>query len=191
MKKLSNIKFALIALTVFLGIVYALPNFFDKMRNSESATFMPGKAINLGLDLKGGSYLLLKAEMDVVFAEKLETLKSDLRTKLRKNNIGYKKLNIKGYKLSFEKRNLSDDDKIKKTIFKINKNLIINQKGNLFIVTFSDLNKKTITKSTMNQAIEIVRRRIDETGTNEPSIQQQGVDRIIVQLPGLEDQSRI
>ena len=191
MKKRLNIKFVLITLSVFLGFVYALPNFFDKMRNPESPIFLPGKVINLGLDLKGGSYLLLKAEMDVVFAEKLETLKSDLRVRLRKNNIGYKKLNINGYNLSFEKRNLSDDDKIKKVILKINKNLLITQKGNFFIITFSELNKKTITKSTMAQAIEIVRRRIDETGTNEPSIQQQGVDRIIVQLPGLEDPSRI
>ena len=82
---------------------------------------------------------LLKAEMDVVFAEKLETLKSDLRVRLRKNNIGYKKLNINGYNLSFEKRNLSDDDKIKKVILKINKNLLITQKGNFFIITFSEL----------------------------------------------------
>ena len=82
MKKLSNMKFALIAFCVLLGIVYALPNFIDKLRNSKSATFLPGKTINLGLDLKGGSYLLLKAQMDVVFAEKLENLKSDLRIKI-------------------------------------------------------------------------------------------------------------
>ena len=133
MKKRLNIKFVLITLSVFLGFVYALPNFFDKMRNPESPIFLPGKVINLGLDLKGGSYLLLKAEMDVVFAEKLETLKSDLRVRFRKNNIGYKKLNINGYNLSFEKRNLSDDDKIKKVILKINKNLLITQKGNFLL----------------------------------------------------------
>ena len=191
MKKLSNMKFALIAFCVLLGIVYALPNFIDKLRNSKSATFLPGKTINLGLDLKGGSYLLLKAQMDVVFAEKLENLKSDLRIKLRKNKIGYKKLNIKGYDLSFENRNISDNIKINKIILKIDQNLIINQKGNIFTISFSELNKIKITKSTMAQAIEIVRRRIDETGTNEPSIQQQGIDRIIVQLPGLEDPSRV
>ena len=61
----------------------------------------------------------------------------------------------------------------------------------MFFIKLSDINKQKITKSTMAQAIEIVRRRIDETGTNEPSIQQQGNDRIIVQLPGLDDPSRI
>ena len=191
MKKISNIKLVLLVFIVFLGFVYALPNFIDKLRSTGSPIFLPGKSINLGLDLKGGSYLLLKAEMDVVFSEKLETLKSDLRINLRKNKIGYKKLNIKKDKLSFEKRKLADDQKIKKTIINTNKNLTINQNGNLFTISFSELNKKIITKSTMAQAIEIVRRRIDETGTNEPSIQQQGIDRIIVQLPGLEDPSRI
>ena len=73
----------------------------------------------------------------------------------------------------------------------IDENLIVTINENTFFIEFSDLNKKKIIKSTMAQAIEIVRRRIDETGTNEPSIQQQGIDRIIVQLPGLDDPSRI
>ena len=73
----------------------------------------------------------------------------------------------------------------------IDKNLDVKVIENTIFIQFSEFNKKKITKSTMAQAIEIVRRRIDETGTNEPSIQQQGIDRIIVQLPGLDDPSRI
>ena len=63
-----------IIMTVIIGIVYATPNFFNTSKQDQSLNFLPGKKINLGLDLKGGSYLLLKADMDVVFAEKLETL---------------------------------------------------------------------------------------------------------------------
>ena len=135
--------------------------------------FLPGKKINLGLDLQGGSYLLLKADMDVVFAEKLDSLLSDIRSSLRKSKIGYKKLSIQNDIISFQKRGETSNEKIKSILFSLDKNLILENKLDSFFVKFSDQNKKNITKTTMAQAIEIVRRRIDETGTNEPSIQQQ------------------
>jgi preprotein translocase subunit SecD len=129
--------------------------------------------------------------MDVVFAEKLESLLSDIRSSLRKSKIGYKKLRIQNNYISFQKRKNYSNEKIKSIIFSLDKNLIVEDKVNSFLIKFSEQNKKNITKTTMAQAIEIVRRRIDETGTNEPSIQQQGADRIVVQLPGLDDPSRI
>ena len=90
MKSLSKIRIILILFSVFLGLVYAAPNFFNSSLQNNSINLLPGKKINLGLDLKGGSYLLLKADMDVVFAEKLESLMSDIRSSLRKSKIGYK-----------------------------------------------------------------------------------------------------
>jgi preprotein translocase subunit SecD len=191
MKSLSKTRLMLIVASVFLGIIYAIPNFFNTSKQDQTLNFMPGKKINLGLDLKGGSYLLLKADMDVVFAEKLESLLSDIRSSLRKSKIGYKKLSIQNNIISFQKRKGSSNEKIKSIIYSLNKNLFVENELNSFYIKFSEQNKKNITKTTMAQAIEIVRRRIDETGTNEPSIQQQGADRIIVQLPGLDDPSRI
>jgi len=191
MNNLSKIRAAFLLFLVFLGIAYAIPNFFNSSVKNTSFSFMPGKSINLGLDLKGGSYLLLKADMDIVFSEKLEILLSDIRSALRKSKIGYKKLSVNDEKISFQKRDPIPNDQIKSIILKIDENLILTIKESTFFIEFSDLNKKKIIKSTMAQAIEIVRRRIDETGTNEPSIQQQGIDRIIVQLPGLDDPSRI
>ena len=191
MKNLSKIRLILIIASVIIGIVYALPNFFNKSLQIQSFNFLPGKKINLGLDLQGGSYLLLKADMDVVFAEKLDSLLSDIRSSLRKSKIGYKKLSIQNDIISFQKRGVISNEKIKSILFSLDKNLILENKSDSFFIKFSDQNKKNITKTTMAQAIEIVRRRIDETGTNEPSIQQQGADRIIVQLPGLDDPSRI
>src|SRR6056300_1313344 len=129
--------------------------------------------------------------MEVVFEEKFQGLLSDIRYSLIKSKIGYKKLIAKKGIVYFEKRGDTPNEKVKSVIIGLNKNLIIDNKNNKFFVNFSDLNKQEITKATMTQAIEIVRRRIDETGTNEPSIQQQGADRIIVQLPGLDDPSRI
>ena len=191
MKSLSKIKLILIITSVIIGILYATPNFFKTSKQVQSFNFLPGKKINLGLDLQGGSYLLLKADMDVVFAEKLDSVLSDIRSSLRKSKIGYKKLSIQNDIISFKKRGDSSNEKIRSIIFSIDKNLIVENKLDSFFIKFSKQNKKNITKTTMTQAIEIVRRRIDETGTNEPSIQQQGADRIIVQLPGLDDPSRI
>ena len=110
---------------------------------------------------------------------------------MRKAKIGYRKLNIKEQKISFQKRDLGSNKNIKNIILKLNKNLLVNEKDKIFVVEFSKINKDKIIKFSVDQAIEIVRRRIDETGTNEPTIQQQGIDRIIVQLPGLEDPGRI
>ena len=191
MKNISKIKSLFILISVLMGLVYAMPNFINFGSKNVSYSFLPGKKINLGLDLKGGSYLLLQADMKIVFEEKLEGLLSDIRYSLRKSKIGYKKLVTKSGVISFEKRGDVSNEKIKSVIFGLNKNLLLENINNKFFIKFSDLDKQEITKATMTQAIEIVRRRIDETGTNEPSIQQQGADRIIVQLPGLDDPSRI
>ena len=90
MKNLSKIRLILIIASVIIGVVYALPNFFNTSQKVQSLNFLPGKKINLGLDLKGGSYLLLKADMDVVFAEKLETLLSDIRSIAGNENVEIK-----------------------------------------------------------------------------------------------------
>ena len=90
MNNLSKIRVSFVLLLVFLGIAYAIPNFINTSVKDNSLYFLPGKSINLGLDLKGGSYLLLQADMDIVFSEKLEILLSDVRSVLRKAKIGYK-----------------------------------------------------------------------------------------------------
>ena len=81
MKKLPKIRVLLIFITVILGIIYSIPNFINISDKDKSIPFLPGKSINLGLDLKGGSYLLLKANMDIVFSEKLEIIMSEIFSK--------------------------------------------------------------------------------------------------------------
>ena len=132
MKSLSKIRLILIVASVIIGIAYAMPNFFNTAKQNQSFNFLPGKKINLGLDLKGGSYLLLKAEMDVVFAEKLESLLSDIRSSLRKSKIGYKKLSIQNNTISFQKRKNYSNEKIKSIIFSLDKNLFVENKLNSF-----------------------------------------------------------
>ena len=141
MKSLSKIKLILIVLSLLIGLMYAIPNFFDTSKQDQSTNFLPGKKINLGLDLKGGSYLLLQADMDVVFAEKLESLLSDVRSSLRKSKIGYKKLSIQNDIISFQKRKNYTTEKIKSILFSLDKNLIIENKLDSFFIKFSEKNK--------------------------------------------------
>ena len=137
MKSLSKIRLILIVASVIIGLVYAIPNFFNTSNYKQSSNFLPGKKINLGLDLKGGSYLLLKADMDVVFTEKLESLLSDIRSSLRKSKIGYKKLSIQNDIISFQKRGETSNEKIISIILSLDKNLILENKLESFFIKFS------------------------------------------------------
>ena len=159
--------------------------------------------INLGLDLQGGSYLLLEIDNSPVIEQKLQNKLIQIKKFLKDKNILYKNLNIVNNKtISFEVDNQFIDSTV--SLFK-DKNSEINPyydqfKTNQFDLLVSD-NKIELSyskyglvqlkSSSQNQAIEIVRRRVDEIGTNEPNILKRGNDRIVVELPGLDNPDRI
>ncbi len=160
------------------------------------------KKINLGLDLQGGSYLLLEIDNTPVIEQKLQNLTITIRNYFKEKNIRIKNLKLLDEKLSF-----SVDEEFKQIIldeFNNQENgfnpyyprfkkhqLDIIEKENFFYVSFSDQGIIKLKTSSQDQALEIVRRRIDEIGTNEPNILKRGNDRILVELPGLDDPMRI
>ena len=85
-------KMTLVVVICLIGAVYAVPNFLKTEINENWPNFAPGKRVSLGLDLQGGSYLLLRVDLDVVIKEYLEEISTDVRKKLRKARIGYSKL---------------------------------------------------------------------------------------------------
>ena len=85
-------KMTLVVVICLIGAVYAIPNFLKTEINENWPNFAPGKRVSLGLDLQGGSYLLLRVDLDVVIKEYLEEISTDVRKKLRKARIGYSKL---------------------------------------------------------------------------------------------------
>ena len=159
--------------------------------------------INLGLDLQGGSYLLLEIDNSPVIEQQLQNKLIQIKKFLKDKNILYKNFNIVDNKtISFEVDNQFIDSTV--SLFK-DKNSEINPyydqfKTNQFDLLVSDnkielsYSKYGLVKlksSSQNQAIEIVRRRVDEIGTNEPNILKRGNDRIVVELPGLDNPDRI
>ena len=160
------------------------------------------KKINLGLDLQGGSYLLLEIDNNPVIEQKLQNLTIIIKNFFKEKNIRINNLKLNNQNLSF-----SVDEKFKQIVlesfldkesdlnpyysrFKSHQ-LDITEEKNIFIVNYSKQGLVELKTASQDQALEIVRRRIDEIGTNEPNILKRGNDRILVELPGLDDPMRI
>ena len=170
---------------------------FIKLENS----FLQ-KKINLGLDLQGGSYLLLEIDNEPVIKQKLQSKLLDIRKLSKTENLQIKNLKLDNNVIYFETTSLLRD-KVEKLFEKDDSDinpyyqnfksheLNLSIEENLFILSFSDYGLVLLKNSTLDQAIEIVRRRVDELGTNEPNIVKRGNDRILVELPGLDDPARI
>ncbi len=192
-------KFRIILISLFtLIFVYLTSSNFIKIDDN-----WIDKKINLGLDLQGGSYLLLEIDNQPVIVQKLQNTVSILRKYFKDNNISFKNLKIRNDESILFEIEINQVEQIKK-LFE-DKNIDINPyypqykshqfdlivSDNQFELNLSKFGIIEIKNSSLNQALEIVRRRIDEVGTNEPTIIQRGNDRILVELPGLDDPMRV
>ena len=160
------------------------------------------KKINLGLDLQGGSYLLLEIDNSPVIQQRLQNLSSLIRTYFKEKNIRIGNLELSNEKIIFSveekfKQNVIDefqdeDSEINPYYprFKSHQLDLIDM-GSTLELSFSKQGLIELKTSSQDQALEIVRRRIDEIGTNEPNILKRGNDRVLVELPGLDDPKRI
>ncbi len=192
----SKLRIVLIFLISLFFILIASSNIF-KFNNN-----LLNKKINLGLDLQGGSYLLLEIDNNPVIEQKLQNLTLTLRSYFKEKNIKLANLKLTGDKLSFSVQNEFKKDILDEfnnensdinpyyPRFKSHQ-LVIEEIKNVFYVNFSRQGIIELKTSSQDQALEIVRRRIDEIGTNEPNILKRGNDRILVELPGLDDPMRI
>ena len=196
MLNFSKIKIVLIYLS-FLAV-----SFFCFSNISDSNNFFLKKKINLGLDLQGGSYLLLEVDSTPLQKRQIQSKVIPLKKKLIENNINYKNFKIKENIILFE---INTDEKERFEKFFKDKNndinIYLNQyrsfeldyvfEKNLVKIFLSKNGIIKLNTSAVDQSIEIVRKRIDETGTKEPSIIKRGSNRILVELPGIKDPERI
>jgi preprotein translocase subunit SecD len=189
-------KILVIAVCV-LSFIYASPNLLDKQaREHLEATkpgWMPVRSVNLGLDLQGGSHLLLQVEVDRVLDEREDALVQSLRSELRDQKIGYARISSIPRGVRVTLREAGDLPRVKTIMRKMDDQLDVLAANDGVTVEgkMTDAAIKKIKDQTLGQSIEIVRRRVDETGTREPAISRQGDDRIVVQLPGLENPERV
>ncbi len=174
-----------------LGGIYAAPNLFGEIRPGELPGWVPQKRVNLGLDLQGGSYLLLEVEADAVITEQLETVVSSARRVLRGQDVGYTGLGVDGNAVVFVLRDAAQETLARELMRDVAADMVISVDDGAFRVEMTEELLRARRQEAIEQSIEVVRRRVDETGVAEPSIQQQGADRIVVELPGEGDPERI
>ena len=160
------------------------------------------RKINLGLDLQGGSYLLLEVDNKPVITKQLQSKVIEIKKHFKDKNISVKNFKITNENIIFDtnfenvnfiKEELLDEENSINPYFPQYKSFQFNieNDGEKFTLTLSKYGIVLIKNSSLDQAIEIVRRRVDEVGTNEPNILKRGNDRILVELPGLDDPGRI
>lgn len=190
-------KMVLSLVLVALGIIYAVPNLVPqeiREKIAASAPWLPHRAINLGLDLQGGSHLLLEVDMKSVLSDRLDAMTDAARSELRKGGISFTNLAATRSGISLT---LADAERDRSAAYKVLRGLDTNAEVDIdnatgkAIVLLGDKALNDIRSQVVNQSIEIVRRRVDESGTREPIIQRQGTDRIVLQLPGVDDPARI
>ena len=174
-----------------LGLVFAMPNFLSGDGADSLPGWIPRDQVSLGLDLQGGSHLLLEVDTGTVLREHLESTVDGMRIQLRKARIRYSGLGIAGNGTTVTIKDPARVDEARGLLRELDPGMETVVEGTRISLTMSERFMRDRTTSAVQQSIEIVRRRIDETGTREPTIQRQGDDRILVQLPGVDDPDRI
>ena len=213
MPQLSFFRIFLILIVCLSAILFASPNFFystvDRKLNDVTQTsawpdFMPSTLVKLGLDLRGGVYMLLEVKTDEFIKEKFDFLWSDIRRSLvkkRKELGSIRRIDSPSDQLKIEIGNQEGISFAIQEIEEFNSSttlfssrwsgsvtrdvLEISSVDNTIIIKFSNEQITALEKQVIDQSLEIIRRRVDETGTREPTIQKQGRKRVLVQVPGL------
>ena len=182
-----------IAAICLLGVLLCLPNLM-----AAPAGWLPWHAVRLGLDLRGGSYLLMQVDMDAVQHERLDALADGARAELIRAHLGYQNLAAEpaSRRVFLHVRDPSQHDAAVAALRQIpaavpGEFVVADLAGSNLAITLQPAALVQTATHAVEQSIEIVRRRIDETGVVDPQITRQGSDRIVVQLPGIEDPNRV
>ncbi|NWG46515.1 MAG: protein translocase subunit SecD [Alphaproteobacteria bacterium] len=194
-------KIVLVGLTCLLGVLFALPNLLPANLRADLPGFLPRQTVNLGLDLQGGTFMLLEVDVEAVFTERLDALQYALRDTYRDGRVLHRR-SLSGGVLTVH---LNDPAQMEEALARARdlneteqtargpqRTFEIEQPdASTIVITLTDVAKDVATDAALEQSLEVVRRRIDELGTREPSIQRQGRERILVQVPGLDDPDQL
>jgi protein-export membrane protein SecD len=197
-------KIALILFVALAGVVASIPNFFSADSVASWPAFLPKRQIVLGLDLRGGAHLLLEVNRDSLVEDRVQTLEGDVRQTLRDERIGYRGLDARGQVVSFTLRDAVDAEKalaaldplaapVQSGLFGQGalREVELAQNDARISATLTDDGVEARMRSAVTQSVQVLDRRLNALGTTEPSIQAQGSERILVQVPGLQDTAQL
>ena len=176
---------------------------FDTPENREKTglwpSFLPSGLVNLGLDLRGGAHLLAEVQVADVYAQRMTALWPDVRDVLRPERATVGTIRLQKGAPDELRVKISEPAGMDRALQLVrglsqpvtslggamSNDLDVRAEGDEIVVTLSAAEQAATTERTLRQALEIIRRRIDEVGTREPTIQRQGADRILIQVPGI------
>jgi len=188
----SRAKTLMVVGLCLLGLLLCIPNFVPAPND-----WLPWRKVSLGLDLSGGSYLLMQVDMNAVEHERLDALADSTRSVLLKAGLGYRNLHSDPatHRVLMNLRDPAEHDRVMEALRGIpssvpNEFTVDDVPGGVAI-TLEQAALEVRARNAVEQSIEIVRRRIDETGVLDPQITRQGDNRIVIQLPGIEDPGRV
>ncbi len=181
----SRLKIFSILAACVASLILSLPTFLPASFRALFPAALQEVRVNLGLDLQGGSHLLLKVDFDAFQKDYMQALIDDVRTTLRAEKVGYRGLMAREDRVVFSLYNPKGID-IPALLRTIDRELEVTEQGGEYAVFLSETARKLRRQQLLEQSIEIVNRRVNETGTREPIIQRQGDDRILLQVPGLQ-----
>jgi preprotein translocase subunit SecD len=185
-------------LIALLGLIYAAPNFLLSGDDEiEAPGFLPTQRMNLGLDLQGGASLLMQVGVEAAFDEILESVENSVRRELRDRRadggrIGYTDLRAEGGAVRFTLRDPADADEARDRLRNVEDGFTVSETdGTHFRLEMTEDAVRARRQRIVEQSIAIVGDRVNQLGVSEPSIQQQGEERILVQVPGVSDTGRL
>jgi protein-export membrane protein SecD len=200
MIQLSRWKVVLVVLAVILGALLAYPNLLSPAQRAALPDFVPKNALNLGLDLQGGSYLLLEVDVDEMRQARLDNLVEDVRVSLNETGVALARIEREAAG-AVVRVAPADQDAAFRALQPLGSQpglagaaaeRTVSRVGNDGIrVVFTPQALEQMGPNAVEQSIEVVRRRIDALGTREPSITRQGANRIVVQAPGESDPEQL
>ncbi len=184
---------------ILAGVLAALPNMFTPQQLAALPSWVPKQQITLGLDLQGGSHLVLEVDAAALKTDRLRSLLDDVRNTLRKERIDSRSARISSGVITV---NIDNPDQLAKaqevlggmaTTIGISgqKDLDVTTEGNLVKIALTEAGLNDRLDAALQQSLEIVRQRVDQVGVAEPTIQRVGSNRMLVQLPGLQDPTRL
>jgi len=175
-----------------LAALLALPNLLPDRVMSVLPAWYQQTRINLGLDLRGGAHFLLEADLRGVMNERLTNLSDSVRAEMRKEQVALKSVDVdSGKAVVLVLRDEAQRPKALEGLRAIDPTLAVTGDGGTIRVAYADVDLVRKRKEVIDQSIEILRRRVDETGTIEPTIVRQGDDRILLQIPGIKDTTEL
>ena len=205
LQQFSPIRTAIILIVSVLAIVLAVPNFFSKETTANWPSFLPHDGMTLGLDLQGGSHLLLQINREALIADRVKQLRRDARNKLA-SELGIGNIittDTNGITVELTDPSQADAAMAGLQQLQSYVNQAVAGIGGTPELEFGTTGDGKITVTLSEQGItdrmsglisssmEVIRGRIDAVGTTEPQIQRQGTDRVLVQVPGFEDSQRL